>query len=246
MFNMNINANNNKIALFTDIHGNYQALDAILKDIKERGIEDIICLGDNMSLGPNPNECLDRVIDDNIKSLIGNHELYYLKGTANVINKKGGEKHHHNYVGPCTNLKHKKYLDNCPMRITCTSGKLKIYFQHFIFNPDEKAIYPFDELSIIKDGSIYDRIDSLDCDLLFLGHEHYHFEINHNNKRLICVGSSGCLEDDNTFYTLLDTSNNNISRINLKYNRKEFENTINSIDNPEKHNVYRKFFGMKK
>lgn len=199
-----------------------------------------------MSLGPNPNECLARLIDDNITSLIGNHELYYLKGTANVITKKNGEKHHHNYVGPCTNFKHKEYLENCPMKIICNTEKIKIYFQHFIFTPDEKAIYPFDELSIIKNNTIYDRLDSLDCDLLFLGHEHYPFTIEHNNKKLICIGSSGCLEDNNTFYTVLDTTNNNISQINLKYNRKEFENTINSIDNPEKHNVYRKFFGTKK
>lgn len=43
-----------KLAIFSDIHGNLQALEAILKDIKEKEIEDIYCLGDVISIGPNP------------------------------------------------------------------------------------------------------------------------------------------------------------------------------------------------
>ena len=249
---MGINLNNKsynfdgKIAIFSDIHGNYQALTAILDDLKEREIKNIICLGDNMSLGPNPKECLNLIIDNNIPMTLGNHELYYLKGTNNVKVQKEGEKHHHSYISECSNIKHKIFLESCPMRITCNVGKIKVYFQHFIFNPNKDDIYPFDELSIIKNGLIYDRLDSLDCDLLFLGHEHYPFTINHNNKKLICIGSSGCLEDDNTFYTILDPNNLTINKINLKYDREEFERIINNLDNPKEHNVYRKFFGMSK
>lgn len=242
--NMNLESNNKRIAMFSDIHGNFQALIAILNDIKEREIEEIVCLGDNMSLGPNPNECLDLIINNNIKMTLGNHELYYLKGTNNVTVKKSGEKHHHNYVEGCKNIKHKNFLENCPMRITCNTGKIKVYFQHFIFTPEKEAIYPFDELSIIKNGLIYDRLNSLDCDLLFVGHEHYPFTIDYDNKKIVCVGSSGCLEDDNTFYTILDTKDNSIKKINIKYDRSEFEKVINNMENPEEHNVYRKFFGM--
>ena len=244
--NMNF-TNSGRIALFTDIHGNYQALTAIIEDIKKREIENTICLGDNMSLGPNPNECLDLVINNNIPMTMGNHELYYLKGTVNVTVKKSNEKHHHNYVGECQNLKHKEFLEKCPMRITCNIGEVKVYLQHFIFTPEE-SIYPFDELSIIKNGLIYDRLDSLDCDLVILGHEHYPFSIKHNNKELVCIGSSGCLEDDNTFYTVLSNDNGKakLEKIDVKYNREEFERIINNMDNPEEHNVYRKFFGMNK
>ncbi len=35
-----------KIAVISDIHGNIQALESVLNDIKLRGIERIICLGD--------------------------------------------------------------------------------------------------------------------------------------------------------------------------------------------------------
>jgi len=43
-----------KIALIGDIHSNYEALEAVLKDIDQYNVEDIISLGDNIGYGPNP------------------------------------------------------------------------------------------------------------------------------------------------------------------------------------------------
>lgn len=243
-----LHPNNNQIAVFSDIHGNYQALSAILKDIKSRGITSIICLGDIMSLGPNPKECLDLIIDNNINMIIGNHELYYLKGTNNVIKVNNGEKHHHNYTKECQNKKHKEFLEKIPMRIICNIGGKQIYFQHFIFVSNKNELYPFDKLDIIKNNQIKDKLTNLDCDILFIGHEHYKFNIEYNNKKIICVGSSGCLENDNTFYNIISLNNNiiNIEQIDIKYDRKTFEETINNMENPEKNNVYKNFFGMHK
>lgn len=71
----------NKIAIFSDIHGNLQALESIIKDIKEKQIDNVYCLGDVIGIGPNPKECLDIIIKNNINMVLGNHELYFLKGT---------------------------------------------------------------------------------------------------------------------------------------------------------------------
>ena len=68
-----------KIAIFSDIHGNLQALESIITDIKKNNYDEVICLGDVIAMGPNPKECLDLIICNNYKMLLGNHELYYLK-----------------------------------------------------------------------------------------------------------------------------------------------------------------------
>ena len=47
-----------KVAIFSDIHGNREALISIIKDIKKEGIKKIICLGDTIGIGPNPKECM--------------------------------------------------------------------------------------------------------------------------------------------------------------------------------------------
>ena len=65
-----------RIAVFSDIHGNAPVLEAIIKDIKVNNIDEVICLGDTLGLGPLPGECIDLIIDNNIYMVLGNHELY--------------------------------------------------------------------------------------------------------------------------------------------------------------------------
>lgn len=54
----------NKIAIISDIHGNIPALEAVLNDIKSRGINRIICLGDLAGKGPSSSEVVDRVMKE--------------------------------------------------------------------------------------------------------------------------------------------------------------------------------------
>ena len=45
-----------KIAVFSDVHGNYQATKAILDDIKNNNYDEVICLGDIIGIGPKSKE----------------------------------------------------------------------------------------------------------------------------------------------------------------------------------------------
>lgn len=63
-----------KRALISDIHANLEGLLAVLEDIKEQGITEIYCLGDIVGYGPNPCECLDKVIDVCQVTILGNHD----------------------------------------------------------------------------------------------------------------------------------------------------------------------------
>ncbi len=62
-----------KRAIISDIHGNLEALTAVLHDIESQGIEEICCLGDVIGYGPNPRECIEAC--RNFKfTLLGNHD----------------------------------------------------------------------------------------------------------------------------------------------------------------------------
>jgi diadenosine tetraphosphatase ApaH/serine/threonine PP2A family protein phosphatase len=61
-------------ALISDIHGNLEALETVLDDIQKLGIGDIYCLGDIIGYGPNPRECIDRVMATCQVTLLGNHD----------------------------------------------------------------------------------------------------------------------------------------------------------------------------
>jgi predicted phosphodiesterase len=60
-------------AIISDIHGNLEALAAVMDDIQAQQISHIYCLGDVIGYGPNPCECLDRVMPMEL-CILGNHD----------------------------------------------------------------------------------------------------------------------------------------------------------------------------
>lgn len=63
-----------RIAFISDIHGNFTALEAVLADIKSQHVDQVICLGDTVSLGPQPREVLDALRKLNCVIIKGNHD----------------------------------------------------------------------------------------------------------------------------------------------------------------------------
>jgi diadenosine tetraphosphatase ApaH/serine/threonine PP2A family protein phosphatase len=60
-------------AIISDIHSNYEALQAVLRDIDKHPVSEIYCLGDVVGYGPNPRECIDAVMRCKMV-LLGNHD----------------------------------------------------------------------------------------------------------------------------------------------------------------------------
>jgi predicted phosphodiesterase len=63
------------VALFSDVHGNLQALQVVLADIASRGITELYCLGDIVGYGGNPAECVAMVRASGCKAIMGNHDF---------------------------------------------------------------------------------------------------------------------------------------------------------------------------
>ncbi len=64
-----------RIAIFSDVHSNLEALDAVLEDMADQKITRRVCLGDVVGYGPDPVACLLRVRALScLKILLGNHD----------------------------------------------------------------------------------------------------------------------------------------------------------------------------
>ena len=72
------------IAILSDIHANFQALTAVLEDLEHFSIDKIISLGDNIGYGPQPEEVIRTLQQQNIISIMGNHE--YALANASYYN----------------------------------------------------------------------------------------------------------------------------------------------------------------
>jgi len=61
-------------AIISDVHGNLEALEAVLQDIESQGITEIYNLGDAVGYGPNPIECIELIRKKVAMCLLGNHD----------------------------------------------------------------------------------------------------------------------------------------------------------------------------
>lgn len=62
-------------AVVSDIHANADALRSVLDDLDRAGAKRIVCLGDNVGYGAEPEECLDLLVESEATILAGNHDL---------------------------------------------------------------------------------------------------------------------------------------------------------------------------
>jgi putative phosphoesterase len=69
-----------KIGFISDIHGNYEALKAVLAALDKMSISEIYCLGDVVGYYSQVNECCDELISRHIRCVMGNHDWYLVSG----------------------------------------------------------------------------------------------------------------------------------------------------------------------
>jgi len=77
-----------RIAIIADIHGNLVSFEAVLADIEREQVDQIVCLGDLATIGPQPNAVIARMKDLGYRCAIGNHESWLLD--LNQLNKLKG------------------------------------------------------------------------------------------------------------------------------------------------------------
>jgi putative phosphoesterase len=69
-----------KIAFISDIHGNYEALTAVLSKLDALGVSRVYCAGDVTGYYPQVNECCGELRSRQIPCVMGNHDWYMAGG----------------------------------------------------------------------------------------------------------------------------------------------------------------------
>ena len=71
-----------KLAIISDLHSNREALEAVFADIRSKGIADLVCLGDVVGYGADPEFCVDLVRGHARWCLMGNHDEAVFQGAT--------------------------------------------------------------------------------------------------------------------------------------------------------------------
>jgi len=74
-----------RFGIFGDVHGNLEALEAVLSAMKDLEVDEYLCLGDIVGYGANPEECVQRVRGLGALAIAGNHDHAAI-GAQNLAN----------------------------------------------------------------------------------------------------------------------------------------------------------------
>lgn len=231
-----------RIAVFSDVHGNQEALEAILASIEKIDFDEVICLGDVLGIGPNPKECLDLIRNHSIKMVLGNHERYYLNGVQNETSMNREEKRHCAWVASQLTLEDRQYLNTLHLCLEVTLNDQKLCFMHYPFAQVEDDFYPPKKLTEEHVKRVFRNYAG---DFTFIGHYHEEdFYKGEKERVYINLGSVGCTKNNITNYTIFefDGEDFNIYRKKCFYDRSKFEQKLIEISYPAKEEIRKIYF----
>lgn len=198
-----------KIAIIADIHGNKEALETALKNIKERNCDKIICLGDVISKGKFSNECVELVKNNCDLVLRGNCDDFFTK-EHNIENLNVQDKQRVLKYRKELSTENKEYLSHLPFCYEFyLSGRLVRTFHagpDTIYNYSNTSMYAaIDKKYKMFEPNILTLSDST-ADIVVYGHIHTQLMNKIYNRTLICCGSIG----NNLDYVRNDSKDGNI------------------------------------
>lgn len=205
-----------KIAVISDIHGNLQALEAILENIKKENCEKIFCLGDLAMAGPQPNETINKIKElvdcGNFELIQGNTDEYLSKNSEEMsqIIAKANPIMASAYDADrkVITKENIEFLKNLPSQKNIEINGVKILLVHGSPRANNENIFP--EMHVEK---IEEMIAGVDADLIFCGHTHQPCGYQTNTKKTVVnVGSVGrpLNEEPKACYLLLEILENTV------------------------------------
>lgn len=228
-----------KLALFSDIHANITALDAVLKDIDEKKPDATYCLGDLVGYAPFPNEVISAIRERQIPVIAGNYDQGVgLKsddcGCAYKTDKdKARGVVSISFTNDIITDENRGYLRSLPAHLRIEYG-VNVEPYHFLMvhgSPVKINQYLFEDRT---DKSILRLMENSNTHIMAFGHTHkpYHKKIEDsdgNYRHAINIGSVGKPKDGDprACYVILewdvDLDLKNPEALNVEFVRVEYD-----------------------
>ena len=221
-----------KIAIISDIHANIQALKATLADIKNRGVDKIICLGDIIAKGVHPKECIKLVRENCDVVLSCNCDAHFSKTHENLEQLPEQEQARIKWNQSMLDDEDRKYLSNLPFCYEFyMSGSLVRLF-HASPTANNRTVLNVDtpmtkyELFLPSENTLSQNV----ADVVIYGHIHHPYLDVLYNKTLINIGSVGnsfnTIRNDEKDSNALETTKSNYLIIDGDFGSQEYTSEI--------------------
>jgi predicted phosphodiesterase len=230
-----------KYAIIADIHGNWEAFQVVLADIKAQNCDHIVCLGDVVGYNANPKECLKIIRDMNIPCVKGNHDEYcstdeYLEG----FNPHAADAVH--WTRQQLNADEKAWLRD----LKYTRMAANFTMVHATLDAPQRWGYVFDKLAAAA------SFPYQNTQICFFGHTHVpvafmrdtavrggtysKFKIDPAKKYFVNVGAVGQPRDNNpkSAYVIYDMNAGTVELRRLDYDIATAQKKIRAVGLPDR------------
>ena len=224
-----------RLGLFSDVHSNLPALEAVLTDIATVGVDRRYALGDLVGYAPWPNEVLERLQTEGITSVMGNYD----EGTGFDMSECGCA-----YTDPVekalgdrsfawtkahTSDANKRWLRSLPRAIRFEADGIRYLLVHG--SPRRINEYMFED----KPDATFARIaEGANADVIVCGHTHRPYDKHVGAARFVNDGSAGKPKDGDprACWALLDTSSGGVDFRRVAYDVERTAQGILASDLP--------------
>lgn len=187
----------NRITVFSDIHANLPALEAVLADIEARGLDNLYCLGDLVGYATSPNEVVAAIRKRGIPTVQGNFDqgvgssshdcgCAYKTPEAKALGNRSIA-----WTNQHTSDENKAYLRDLPGQIPLQLEGLRVLLVHG--SPRKVNEYLYQDR---PNQGLERLLDMADADVLVCGHTHlpYH-KVLASGRHVVNDGSVGKPKD---------------------------------------------------
>ena len=208
-----------KVGVFSDVHANKVALDAVLADVPD--VDAMVNAGDVVGYNPWPAECLEAVRRRDVPSVMGNHDRAVASGTAfrfNSMARAGVE-----YAGEELSDDQREWLADRPDSLRLFDGRVRVVHGH----PDDPDHYTYPE----------EFAPSLlgEEDVLVMGHTHLQHHETYDEGVVMNPGSVGQPRDNDprAAYAVLDLDDRSVEERRVEYDVEAVQEEVRAVGLPE-------------
>jgi predicted phosphodiesterase len=171
-----------RLAVLSDVHGNLQALEAVLDHAQKAQVDQIIIAGDLMIGLADSKACWDLIQSLNIPMIRGNHERYLVHYGTEKLNWSGERFLPIAWTQKQFGPNERQQIEGLPLHLHLDN----LLIVHASYRDDYDTIKPdtpVEELEKMFLGS--------DETFILRGHNHLSFSVQFNNRHIESLGSAG-------------------------------------------------------
>lgn len=233
-----------KIGIISDIHSNLAALDAAICELTSRGCERIICAGDIIGIGPEPDKTVGRLRQiPNLVAVVGNHDKYFTRGLPsgfpNPEQMERDEYEQHLWQQSQLSAESAEFLRSLPEAVWTKIDGARIYIAHYAMSDGYLPVHP-------ADGEWLSEVFPADADVAVYGHDHCRSIVRHHRRLYVNPGALGCPSDgsDIARAAILTIGGGiSVEPIDVRYDVSAVKAEISRLDYPASGDILRIFYG---